>query len=180
MQKDQGFYPGSAEYPAGTDPKFIKEYEAVKAQNYGWDPAWQSKIIGKSQRTTDPHHAAKSDEIAEAAAKNSAVSRVLLNRSYNTSYSKKGVSKERDDVTVIYKDGHVDHYECVSACQTVRGQQTKLANNRVKAGSKGDDFAIPHPSKDVNSKPGGSNGYKDASPKPSTGVRNSGGGFSKW
>jgi hypothetical protein len=184
LQRDQVPYPGSAQYPAGTDPKFIKEYEAVKAQNQGWDPEWESKIVGNAQKTTDPWHAGKSSEIAEKAAKNPDVEKVYLNRSYNTSYSRKGISRERDDVTVVYKDGHVDHYERRSLCQTVESQSDKLTANRTKAGSTGSDTVINHPSADPNSRLGGSNGYKNTGPSASRSGSPGGGSYSgglfKW
>ena len=132
------------------------------------DSSWTSKIIGNAQKTKDAWHAAKSSEIAEAAAKNPNVAKVYLNKSYNTSYGKKGVSQQRDDVTVVYKDGRVDHYECVSVCQRKVDQDSKLLSNRAKAGSQGTDTSIDHPSRDPNSALGGSNGYKSSSSGSST------------
>jgi hypothetical protein len=140
------------------------------------DSGWTSKIVGNAQKSKDAWHAAKSSEIAEAAAKNPNVAKVYLNKAYNTSYGKKGISQQRDDVTVVYKDGRVDHYECVSACQLMQGQVDKLAVNRAKAGSQGNDFAIEHPISNKNSALGGSNGYKDTSPKTPSG----GGTLSSW
>ncbi|ACP26071.1 YD repeat containing protein [Sinorhizobium fredii NGR234] len=138
------------------------------------DPNWTSKIAGNVQKTTDAWHAAKSSEIAEAAAKNPNVEKVYLNKSYNTSYGRKGIARERDDVTVVYKDGRVDHYECVSACQRIEHAEVKLANNRASAGSQGADFAIDHPSRNPDSALGGGNGYRDTS---SHGRGSSGGGL---
>jgi RHS repeat-associated protein len=150
----------------------------TKSSNAGTN--WQSKIVGKAQKTGDPWHASKSREIAEAAAKNPNVKKVYLNKSYNTSYGQKGISQQRDDVTVVYKDGHTDHYECVSACQTVRDQNTKLANNRANVGSTGKDFPVEHPSRDSKSALGGSNGYSDTSRTKSKTGGTSGGGLFGW
>jgi hypothetical protein len=138
------------------------------------DPKWASKIIGTGQSTSDAWHQAKSLEIAEEAAKNPAVEKVYLDRAYNTTYGTKGITGQRDDVAVVWKDGHVDHYECVSACQLRVDQEAKLVANRAKAGSEGRDITIEHPSRDPESRLGGKNGFEDTSGSDAGGGSSSG------
>ena len=74
---------------------------------------WGGKIVGKAQVTKDAWHAAKSAEIAAAAAKDPSVKKVYLNSEYNTALGSKNASKKRPDVVVEYHNGRCDAYECV-------------------------------------------------------------------
>ncbi len=71
---------------------------------------------------------------------------VDLNRAIDTALGVKGVSKQRPDITVIYKDGRtVRICECVSKGQSLRDQELKNKQNVTKlhnAGYKGKSDVI--------------------------------------
>jgi uncharacterized membrane protein YgcG len=131
---------------------------------------WGGKIFGKAQVTKDAWHAAKSAEIAKAAAKDPSVKEVYLNSKYNTALGSKNVSNKQPDVIVKYHNKTCDAYECVSASQTQKSQADKLARERKKINVGGADYVIPNPNtSNGSSSLGGSQGYNGASGNPSGG-----------
>jgi hypothetical protein len=138
---------------------------------------WGGKIFGKAQVTKDAWHAAKSAEIAKAAAKDPSVKEVYLNSKYNTALGSKNASNKQPDVIVKYHNKTCDAYECVSASQTVQSQSDKLKSERAKIKVNGADHAIPHPNQSGGSSSlGGKLGYNGTSGYPSGGG-SGGGGF---
>lgn len=98
------------------------------------DPNWASKISGFGQKTgKDTWHADASYEKAVEFAKDPDVVSVHLNQSLNTALGTKGVSNQRPDITVTYKDGRVHVCECVSPSQSVGSQQDKIDAMTKKA-----------------------------------------------
>lgn len=98
------------------------------------DASWASKIHGIAQETgRDRWHADVSYAKAVEYAKDHNVASVYMNRSIDTALGMKGVSSQRPDITVVYKDGKTVHIcECVSPSQTVRSQTRKNALNENK------------------------------------------------
>jgi len=98
------------------------------------DGAWVGKIQGVAQKTgKDNWHADVSYAKAAEYAKDPNVASVHLNRSIDTALGTKGVSSQRPDITVVYKDGKTVHIcECVSPSQTSTSQARKNDMNSDK------------------------------------------------
>jgi hypothetical protein len=112
-----------------------------KAKDIGHavDAGWAGKITGTAQKTgKDTWHADASYGLAEKYAKDPNVASVHLNRSIDSVLGTKGVSKQRPDVTVVYKDGKTVHIcECVSPSQSAEGMTKKLNDMRNKIDARG-------------------------------------------
>lgn len=98
------------------------------------DASWASKIHGVAQKTgKDTWHADVSYAKAVEYAKDPNVGSVHLNRSIDSALGTKGVSRQRPDVTVVYKDGKTVHIcECISPSQTSASQVKKNEINEGK------------------------------------------------
>jgi RHS repeat-associated protein len=110
---------------------------------------WIGKIHGNPQITTDPWHASTSQKLAEEFAKRDDVKSVHLNQELNTVLGRKDVSRQKPDVTVVFKDDSIRTFECVSKCQLYRSQVEK--GNQMtqkitdKTGRKADSVTVDHP-----------------------------------
>ncbi len=112
-----------------------------------------SKIKGTPQQTgKDSWHADASYAKAMEYAKDPNVASVHLNRAIDTALGVKGVSKQRPDITVVYKDGRtVRICECVSKGQTKDSQKAKNdrnVNRLGKAGFNGESVEIDRGGRD--------------------------------
>lgn len=104
-----------------------KILDSVSAANKAVDPGWAGKIKGTAQQTgKDSWHADASFEKAVEFAKDPDVASVHLNRPIDSALGTKGVSLDKPDITVVYKDGRRVHVcECVSPSQTVNELEKK-------------------------------------------------------
>ncbi|TCV74481.1 RHS repeat-associated protein [Neorhizobium sp. R1-B] len=132
--------------PAGISKaaRAVEKVDDAKAlAKVDFDPDWAGKIHGYGQQAgKDTWHADVSYAKAVEYAKDPNVASVHLNRTIDSALGTKGVSQNRPDVTVVYKDGTtVKICECVSPSQKAVEMEAKNTTNVSKidaAGFKGE------------------------------------------